>query len=168
MTAEPECCVVIGVGNPDRGDDLAGRAVARRLSGTVPDGVRVAESDGEATALIERFDGAASAYLVDACLSGASAGTVRRFDVADGPLPQDLFDVSTHGFGLAQAIELARALGQLPPRCIVYAIEGGSFELGAPITPSVAGAVNDVTERLRDEIAGLDRKEQQEPCTKPR
>jgi hydrogenase maturation protease len=168
MTSEHARCIVIGVGNPDRGDDLAGRAVAQRLYGTVPDIVTVAESDGEATALIDCFDGVGSAYLVDACLSGVAAGTVRRFDVVDGPLPQHLFGVSTHGFGLAQAIELARALGQLPRRCVVYAIEGGSFEAGAPITPSVAGAVSDVAQRLRAEIAALHPDEGLELCTKPR
>jgi hydrogenase maturation protease len=168
MASKRAYCVVIGVGNPDRGDDLAGRAVARRLCGALPAGVRVAESDGEATALIDRFDGAASAYLVDACVSGGAAGTVRRFDVVEAPLPQDLFGVSTHGFGLAQAIELARALGQLPPRCVVYAIEGGSFEAGAPITAPVAGAVSEVAERLRAEIASLDDREPLEPCTKRR
>jgi len=168
MNAEPRRCIVIGVGNPHRGDDLAGRAVARRLCGRVPDDVTVAESDGEATALIERLDGAASAFLVDACVSGAAVGTVRRFDAAASPLPQDLFGVSTHGFGLAQAIELARALGQLPPRCVVYAIEGGSFETGARVTPSVADAVSDVADQLRAEIASLRLEDRLEPCTKLR
>jgi hydrogenase maturation protease len=144
--------IVIGIGNPDRGDDAVGRAVARRLRGVLPGDVEVVEADGEATDLIARLDGKAEAWLVDACASGAAAGTVRRFDVGAGPLPQDAFGVSTHGFGLGEAIELAQALGQLPRRCIVYAVEGASFEIGAALTAPVADAVADVAERLRAEI----------------
>ena len=58
------------------------------------------------------------------------------------PLPRGALGMSTHGFGLAEALELARALGQLPRRCIVYAIEGASFETGAPLSPEVAAAVD--------------------------
>jgi hydrogenase maturation protease len=144
--------IVLGIGNPDRGDDAAGRAVARLLRSAPPDGFELVEQDGEATALLAQLDGAAAAFVVDACASGASPGTVRRFDVTTGPLPQAAFGLSTHGFGLAEAIELARALGQLPPCCVVYAIEGGCFEAGAPLSPPVAAAVVAVAERLRAEI----------------
>jgi len=71
-------------------------------------------------------------------------------------LPRHAFGLSTHGLGLAEAIELARALGALPPRCVVYAIEGASFEAGAPLTPAVSDAVADVALRLEAEIVGQD------------
>jgi hydrogenase maturation protease len=152
--------LVLGVGNPDRGDDAAGRAVARALVGALPAGIEVAEVGGEATDLLMRFEGAAAAFLVDACASGAAAGTVHRFDVSQNPLPQSAFGVSTHGFGLNEAIELARALGQLPPRCVVYAIDAAGFATGAPLSPAVAAAVVEVASRLRTElIADQDRKE---------
>ena len=95
-----------------------------------------------------------AAFLVDACASGAPAGTVRRFDVAETPLPAAAFGLSSHGLGLAEAIELARALGLLPPSCVVYAIEGQSFAIGAPLSPPVATAVAAVAARLRVEIGG--------------
>ena len=72
--------------------------------------------------------------------------------MSEAPLPQGAFGVSTHGFGLHEAIELARALGQLPSHCVVYAIEGASFETGAPQSPLVAGAVVEVASRLSAEI----------------
>lgn len=153
--------IVLGVGNMDRGDDGAGRAVARILQGSVPDDVEVAELDGEATALLARFEGVETVFLVDACRSGAPAGTVRRIDMAVTQAPQQLSGPSTHGFGVAEAIELGRALGQLPPRCIVYAIEGASFEIGAPLSPAVAVAAVEVAARLRTEIAAV---ASAEPC----
>lgn len=154
MKSTSPCRVVLGIGNPERGDDAAGRQVARLLRWRLPEDVEVAEHDGEATALLARLDGAAAAFLIDACTSGAPAGTVRRFDVSAGPLPQAAFGLSTHGFGLAEAVDLARALGQLPPRCVVYAIEGASFAEGAPLSPAVAAAVADVARRLGAEIVG--------------
>jgi hydrogenase maturation protease len=150
-SARPRC-VVVGVGNPTRGDDAAGPMVARLLRRVLPHEVEVTEHRGEATDLLTRIEGAAAAFLVDACTSDSAAGTVWRFDVAAAPLPQRAFGLSTHGFGLAEAIELARALGRLPPRCIVYAIEGDLFESGAPLSPPVAAAVADVARRLRAEI----------------
>lgn len=152
MPAPPPRRIVIGIGNPDRGDDGAGRAVARLLAGRLPADVELTEHGGETTGLLARLDGAAAAFLIDACASGAPAGTIHRFDAADRKLPHSAFAASSHGMGLAEAVELARALGQLPPRCIVYAIEGGSFASGAALTPAVAAASGDVADRLCAEI----------------
>jgi hydrogenase maturation protease len=152
MTSDGPRRIVLGIGNPDRGDDGAGRAVVQLLRGALPADVEVDEHGGEAAALLSRLDGVAEAFLVDACASGAPSGTVQRFDVAVDPLPQGAFGLSTHAFGLAEAVELGRALGQLPARCIVYAIEGTSYEAGAPLSEPVAIAVADVARRLSAEV----------------
>jgi hydrogenase maturation protease len=159
--------IVIGIGNPERGDDAAGRQVARLLHGKLPDGIELAEQDGEATALLAGLDGAASAILVDACASGAPAGTVRRFDLSAAALPHGAFGVSSHGLGLAEAVGLARALGQLPARCILYAIEGESFAIGASLSPSVGIAVADVAQRIHAELIGDAEQGAASACTKP-
>jgi hydrogenase maturation protease len=147
--------LVIGVGNPDRGDDAAGREVARRLRGMALRGVEIIELDGEATALLARLDGASAAILIDACISDAAPGTLHRFDVAEAPLPSGAFGLSSHGFGLSEAIELARALGTLPLRCAVYAIEGERFDIGAPISAKVMAAIDRAAEEIRTELANL-------------
>jgi hydrogenase maturation protease len=143
---------VIGIGNPDRGDDAAGRLVARALCAHLGDDVEILEHGGEATGLLERLEGAEVAVIVDAAVSGAAPGTIRRFDARAAPLPQTLSDLSTHGFGLAGAIELARALGELPRCCVVYAIEGGSFEPGARPSPEVEAAVQEVAGLIAGEL----------------
>ena len=143
---------VIGVGNPDRGDDAVGRAVAGRLSAMGLPGVDVIHMDGEIAALIEKMADAPAVYLIDACVSGARPGDIRRFDMAVDMLPPEAPGASTHGLGLAQAVELARSLGQLPLRCIVYAVEAAQFEHGAPLTPSVERACGRLAGMLRDEI----------------
>jgi len=132
---------VIGVGNAARGDDAAGLLAARAVGGV--------ELEGDPSALLDLFDGLDSAVVVDAVRSGAAAGTVQRFDAAGGPLPTAIrSSTSTHLVGIADAIELARALDRLPPRVTVYAIEGERFDLGAPVSPAVAAAVDAVVAEL--------------------
>lgn len=144
--------IVIGIGNPDRGDDAAGRLVARRLSERLSPDVTVVELDGEVTSLLAHLESASAAWLIDACQSGAPAGTIRRYDAGEAALPQDWHDLSCHALGLREAIELARKLGRLPPHCIIYAIEGTSFDHGAPVQPAVAAAIEDVAERIAGDI----------------
>ena len=144
---------IIGIGNPDRGDDAVGRIVAARLRDRVGGGISVVEVDGEATDLIERIGDSDHAILVDAALSGGTAGEIHRFDVTREPLPAARFGMSTHGFGLGEAIELARALGRLPARCVVFAVEARSFDHGAPLSPAVAAAADMVIERVLAETA---------------
>ena len=135
--------LVIGVGNPNRGDDGVGRAVARILRPHMP----VIEHDGEATALVDMLRSARRTWLIDAAQSDSPPGTIHRIDCTkDIPLLRST--VSSHGFGLAEAIGLARALGTMPPHCMIYAIEGTCFTLGTPMSPPVTGAAREVARRI--------------------
>jgi hydrogenase maturation protease len=139
---------VIGLGNPDRGDDGVGPAVAAALGALLPADITVETSPGDATDLLDRFRDAHAVILIDAMLSGRSAGFVLRLDVTAGdPLPPQAA-TSSHGLGLAEAIGLARALGCLPPVCVVYAIEAAGFDPGAPLSPPVAAALPDLARRI--------------------
>ncbi|MDF2231830.1 hydrogenase maturation protease [Albimonas sp. CAU 1670] len=155
MAEAPAPVRVIGLGEPLRGDDGAGRAVAARLRGRLPAGVSLHEAAGEATGLLALLAGARAAVLADACRSGAPAGTVQRLDPGEGPLPAAVGSVSTHGLGLAEALEIARALDGLPPVCRVYAIEAGDVSAGAGLGAEVARAVDAVAEAILEEVASL-------------
>jgi hydrogenase maturation protease len=143
---------VLCVGNPWRSDDGAGLAVARLLRGTLPAGVELLEREGEPTALIDAWDGATRLWLVDAVSSGAEPGTLHRLDASAHELPAGLFRRSTHHVGVAEAVELARALGRLPAATVVFGIEGGSFEIGDELTPAVVRGVEQASEAVRMEV----------------
>jgi len=143
---------VVGVGNEMRGDDAVGLAVVRALSGTVPEGVAVLECEGEPVSLLSAWEGHARAIIVDATQSDAEPGTIRRIVAADGPLPPALAGSSTHLLGLADAVELARALKRLPAATIVYGIEGASFNTGVGISEPVAAAAEKVAAAIRREL----------------
>jgi hydrogenase maturation protease len=140
--------LVIGLGNSWRGDDGAGPAVARGLLDEVPARVRVYER--EPVGLIEDWAGADAVIVVDAVSSGAPPGTIHRLDPLSEPIPAALSQGSTHAFGLAETIELARTLHRLPQRLTVYGIEGERFAAGEQLSPPVSAAVEAVREELRD------------------
>jgi hydrogenase maturation protease len=142
---------LVGVGNDWRGDDGAGLALARRLHGELA-GVRVLETRCDPAALLDAWSGADHVLVVDAVRSGAEPGTIHR--IADGPLPAGMRG-STHALGLAEAVELSRALGRLPARLEIYGIEGARFEPGAGLTPPVARAVQTLCADLRERLATL-------------
>jgi hydrogenase maturation protease len=145
--------LVVGVGNEARSDDGAGIAVARQVArSATAGGIEVHEEHGEPVGLIDRWQGFAAALIVDVMRSGAAAGTVRRFEATRGPLPGALRRAgSTHAIALAEAIELARALDRLPPRVVVFAVEGRRFDAGTGLSGPVAAAVPTVAGAVLDE-----------------
>ncbi|WP_307800871.1 hydrogenase maturation protease [Microbispora triticiradicis] len=145
--------MVIGLGGDSRGDDAAGLEVVRRLRGSLPPSVAIAESAGDPAQLVEAWTGARLAVVIDAVSSGAAPGTVhRRTGVEGGPC----WHGSSHSFGLADAADLGRALGRMPAKLVVIGIEGGDFTIGAPITPPVLAAIDalvrELEERFRQEL----------------
>jgi hydrogenase maturation protease len=145
--------VVIGVGNELRGDDAAGLIVARRLHERAALQAVVLVWEADPAGLLEAWNGAELAIVVDSAFSGAEPGTVKRFDASAVPLPaRPPVGSTTHALGVAEAIELARALDRLPPRLVVYCIEGSSFAPGAALDPSVERAIDETVERIVDEL----------------
>ena len=148
----PEHILIIGLGNDYRGDDAVGRVLARRLQAIAGDDVRVLEESGEGAALMESWKGANFVILIDTVHSGGAAGTAHRFDAATEPVPGSFFHYSTHAFSLAEAVELARALNQLPPRLIVYGIEGKNFDSRVGLSPEVEVAAEEVFRMVKEEL----------------
>jgi hydrogenase maturation protease len=114
-------------------------AVAERLRDEP--GLEVVVVEQEPTRLLDAWAGADLAVVVDAVSSGAEVGTVHRYDASDRPVPASVFRGSTHALGVGEAIELARALGGLPPRVIVYGVEGEMFAAGETLSGAVADAI---------------------------
>jgi hydrogenase maturation protease len=145
---------LIGVGNRFRGDDAAGLLVAERLRVELPE-IEVLELEGEPAGLIDAWDGADVAIVVDTVSSGSPPGTIHRVDATGRDLPGDVFRASTHALGLAEAVALARALGRLPDSLVVYGLEGAAFAVGETLSPATQVAVERVAALVREEVAGF-------------
>jgi hydrogenase maturation protease len=144
--------LVIGVGNEFRGDDAAGLHAVRRLAALGLDGVDVTERCGKGVDLVEAWRDADCVFIIDAAETGGKSGTIFRFEAGESPLPQMLLRRSTHDFGVAEAIELARTLGRLPPRLVVFGIEGASFGCGIRLSPEVNRALAELVDSIAKEI----------------
>jgi hydrogenase maturation protease len=145
--------LILGIGHASRGDDAAGLA-AVSLVQEADRGGRVAVRclSGEGTALMEAWEEADLVIVADAMSSGAPAGTVRRFEAHERALPAARFRGSTHAFGLAEAIELSRALRRLPQRLIIYGIEGRQFHAGSGLSPEAAAGARRVAQAILEEL----------------
>jgi hydrogenase maturation protease len=133
---------IIGIGQDWAGDDAVGLAVIRELRG------RNCKADlaeaGDAGQLIEWLtSGADLVVIVDALVGDRAPGQVRLIELGRvRPQPADL--LSTHGFGILDAIELARIAHpkNIARRIFVLGVTIGPVSLySSNLSPAVLAAV---------------------------
>ena len=152
--------LVVGLGNPLRGDDGVGPLVVRAFARSLPQGadVEVDEVPEGGLRLMERLVGYDTAILVDAVRSGEHpVGSVLRLEVDDIPTRHA---ASSHDLSLTAALDLARCLGlEVPVRPPIVAVEVESAtefcaECSAEVqraVPAAVAAVHDCWRRLQAE-----------------
>ena len=143
--------VVIGIGNPFRNDDGIGPAVAAQIEEQRLPGVRVVISDGEPAGLLEAWAGAGLAVVVDAIHRvPASPGSIHRLTA--GQLEAGGTAASSHGLGVPDALRLGRALGRLPRRVVILAVEAADTGAGTELSKPVATALPEVVAAVMAEL----------------
>lgn len=147
--------LVIGIGNSDRGDDGVGPIVVQSLAGRLPEGVEAMVRSGDMISLVEEWKPFDAVICVDAAASTGDPGRIHRFDLNVTEIPREVSVMSSHGFGLADAIDLARALGTAPKQLIVFAIEASGFDTGSKVSPKVLAAARRAEDEISAEIARL-------------
>jgi hydrogenase maturation protease len=149
--------IVIGVGNEYRRDDGLGPWVIDRLRERgLPDAL-LDVSLGETTELIDLWNGADLAIVVDAitadvdsasrAASSTRPGRIHRLSVVNPPAERCR---AAHGLDLGETVELARILGRLPDRLLLYVVEVTDINFGIGLSAEVGAAAA----RLVDEIIG--------------
>jgi hydrogenase maturation protease len=145
--------VVLGIGNPDRGDDAIGLLVLDELRTRCGPDIDLSSGDGDPGWMIDAWEGRRVSVVVDAVQTGAAPGSVTVIDASAAPLPATTRLSSSHAMGVASSVELARALGRLPDRLVVVGVEGRSFALGSGMSAEVAAAVNPATVTVLEVLA---------------
>ena len=153
-SSQQQDALVIGIGNAYRGDDAAGLIAARRVREQGLKLCSVIEHTGEGTALMESWNGRDRVIVIDAMRSGSRPGTITRFDATIRSLPVSRFRNSTHAFSLAEAVEMSRALQQLPSQLIIYGVEAENVAAGTNISQAIEAALETVVERVLRELPG--------------
>jgi hydrogenase maturation protease len=136
---------IIGCGAANRGDDAAGLLAVRRLREL---GIEAYEHNGDGATLIERWQGQDAVILIDAVVTGGIPGAVTVWDAKGAPVTGDFYRSSTHSFGVAEAVKLARVLGRMPRQLLIYGIEGRGFDLGSAPCPQVVAAAEELAQHL--------------------
>jgi hydrogenase maturation protease len=145
--------VVIGLGHPDRADDGVGPVLAGELEAYALARVRVESGSLDAAAMLDAWSGAAGAILLDCVRSGRPVGTVHCLDPFDGSVDGVSFGSSTHVLGIGTAVELARALGELPSRLALVGVEGRRFSMGGAMSREVQDAIPAAVRAAKELIA---------------
>lgn len=144
--------IIVGVGNPFRGDDGAGWVVIDRMDKRVKGSlIKLVKMRGDIGDLLEIFERYQKVYLVDACSSEELGGNWKRIDVHQEALPDESGQTSTHGFGISQAIALAKNLGLLPKQLILYVIPGINYSISNTLSESVLKNIEGVIEAILSE-----------------
>ncbi|HEX6422583.1 MAG TPA: hydrogenase maturation protease [Acidimicrobiales bacterium] len=151
----PGRIVVVGVGNPWRRDDGVGPAVAAVLRdragpADAADAVEVVDLDGDAARILDAWDRAELAVVVDAVRTGAAPGAVHRLDADD---LRAASTASSHALGVRHAVALGRALGRLPRRLVLVGVEGTDFGHGEHLSAPVAAAVEPAARLVAEVVA---------------
>jgi len=146
---------VVGCGNPSAGDDAIGLLAAREVRSELEalPGVEVVEA-GPALGVVHLLEGVEAAVVVDAVRSPTgrrAPGEIVRVEAGPDGLPADVAtSLSSHGFGLAEAVGLAAALGGAP-RILFLGVEVSDVAIGHPLSAAVAGALPRLVEIIRAE-----------------
>ena len=151
----PGHALVIGIGQSARSDDGAGIAVAEALRRHGPPEVDVVQASGDGAELINLWRDARHVFVINASRSGSEPGTVFRIDATEQHAPSRFFRHASHAFGVAEAVETARATNALPRRLVLYAIEGETFEHGTALTPRVRAAVDRAAAEIMRELGDI-------------
>lgn len=144
-------CLILGLGNPLRGDDGVGpRVVAELRRRGLPDGVEAVDGGTGGLDLLHLLEGWERAIIVDAALLGREPGEYVRFAPEEAHLVEGLVSLSGHSAGLADTLALARALGRRLPDIVIYGVQPERMDWEEGLSPAVEAALP----RLVEEILG--------------
>ena len=132
--------LIIGYGNPLRGDDGVGWRVAEEAAAVLPDPpVSVLTVQLLTPELADPISRSDLLILIDAAAEGPP-GEVRCFPIAAGSAAAASLAIGTHEVTLDRLLGMAQELfGRCPPAYMIT-IAGESFEVSETLTATVEGA----------------------------
>jgi hydrogenase maturation protease len=138
--------LIVGYGNPLRGDDGVGQAVAQAFAGgNAIDGVDALACHQLTPELAERFAAAARVVLIDVA-AGREAGRVSVIPLEPAPAPASTLG---HHVEPAQLLHMAQKLYGRSPDAYLVTVGAGSLELGEGLSPPVTAALPEVIATVR-------------------
>ncbi len=138
--------LIVGYGNPLRGDDGVGQAVARAFADEAAvDGVEAVACRLLTPELAERFAAAARVILIDAA-AGLEAGRVSVIPLQAGQAPSSSLG---HHVDPRELLRMAQRLYGRSPEAYLVTVAASSLELGEGLSAPVAAALPEVIATVR-------------------
>jgi hydrogenase maturation protease len=156
MVPEASVCetLVIGVGNPLRGDDGVGARVAEVLAEQeLPGDVEVVDGGIQGLGIVSLMEGRRRVILVDATDLGRAPGSIVRFTLEEVRLLGEAEHLSIHDAGLRDALLLAKALGTLPEEVIIFGVQPAKTEWAYGLSPEVEAELPALVEAILMEVS---------------
>jgi hydrogenase maturation protease len=141
--------LIIGYGNPLRGDDGAGPRAAELLAGeTLPDGVAVLICHQLTIELAPQIAEADRLILIDATARGEPGAVQQR--TLPPVIPQSAS--LTHHVDAQGLLAVAEMLYGHAPKTVLFTVSGGSFDPGEALSPAVAASLPGLLARIRKTV----------------
>ncbi len=130
--------LVIGLGNPLRGDDGLGVRVVQMLAAqALPSNVEVIDGGTQGLGIVNLMEGWPRVIVVDAADVGRPPGQFVRFTLDEAHLLGNDRHLSVHDAGLRDALLLAQALNMLPPEVIIFGMQPARLEWDITLSQEV-------------------------------
>ncbi len=150
--------LIASCGNPDAGADAFGPAVTAALRSQAPPHMKVVDLGIRPAALLDHLQDVDELIIVDAALLPDAREPLLDIDWDSPDRPPLAHDdpMSTHGLSIAHQLELARALGLLPPhvRLIAATINAPTAALpgsaAGGLDPKLTALVYEAVRRILD------------------
>jgi len=145
--------LILGLGNPLRGDDGVGcRLVEELARRELPPGVQVLDGGAAGLDLLDLVEGWGRVVIVDAAEMGRMPGEIVRFTPADVRLASAPDPFSLHHAGLSEALALADALGRALPEMVIFGVQPASVGWGEELSPAVEAALPALIATVLEEV----------------
>jgi hydrogenase maturation protease len=145
--------LVLGLGNPLRGDDGIGpRVIEELIRRGLPEGVTAQDVGNAGLDLLNVLEGWERAVIVDAAEMGQEPGRFVRFTPDEVQLAQASDHVSLHNASLSEVLALADALGKTLPELVIFGVQPAEIDWRAGLSSSVEAAVPALTDAVIAEL----------------
>ncbi len=135
--------LIVGLGNPLRGDDGVGVRVTQLLAERcLPGDLEVVDGGTQGLSLVNILEDRQRVIVVDAADMGRLPGEFVRFVLEEARLlGEEEGRFSVHGAGLHEALLLAQALGILPDQVVLFGVQPARVGWEVGLSPEVEAAL---------------------------
>jgi len=149
--------LVLGLGNPLRGDDGVGARVVEALTRRgLPQGVTAIDGGTGGLDLLRVLERWKRVVIVDAADVGREPGQFVRFTPDQVRLTGASNTFTLHNAGLSEVLALAAALGRDLPEIVVFGVQPAQIGWGEGLSPALETTLSGLTDAILEELKGED------------